>query len=440
MIDNTVDMNTRYEKSEASHRSARSLMPGGVSSPVRAFKAVGGTPVTVRSGQGAVVTDIDGNAYIDYIGSYGPLILGHSPEPVLAAINKAAARGTSFGMPTELETVLAQLIVDLVPSVKCVRFVNSGTEAVMSAIRLARSATGRPRIIKCTGCYHGHSDSLLVQAGSGAATLGTPSSAGVPESIVSNTVLVPYNDPPSVEAAFTRYPDEIAAMIVEPVAGNMGCVLPRDGYLSELRRLCDQYNALLIFDEVMTGFRLASGGAQQRYGVMPDLTCLGKVMGGGMPCAAYGGSEKIMRLVAPDGPMYQAGTLSGNPLAMAAGIATLEVLTDPGVYDQLEARTAQLESGLAQAAAMAGCPVSIALAGSMLCCFFSDNPVRNFEQATACRTDRFTAFFHAMLDSGIMIPPSQYECWFVSTAHEEPLISRTIEAAEPAFSAAARID
>lgn len=414
-------------------------MPGGVSSPVRAFKAVGRTPVTIRCGKGAQVTDVDGNTYIDYVGSYGPLILGHAPESVLAAITKAAAKGTSFGMPTEAESVLAQMVIDAVPSVELVRFVNSGTEAVMSAIRLARAATGKSKVIKCTGCYHGHADALLVEAGSGATTLGTPSSPGVPGEVTSHTLLVPFNDLDAVEQVLEANKGEVACMAVEPIGGNMGTVPPVEGYLQGLRELCDRFGVLLLFDEVMTGFRVDYGGAQKRYGVTPDLTCMGKVVGGGLPCAAYGGRADLMRQIAPDGPVYQAGTLSGNPLAMAAGIATLEALQDGSAYQQLEQISGMLEDGLRRAAGRAEVPVQVARVGSMICCFFADAEVTSYEQATQCRTDRFAAFFGAMLDAGIMLPPSQFETWFVSTAHDESCIKRTLEAAESAFAAAAAV-
>jgi glutamate-1-semialdehyde 2,1-aminomutase len=426
----------RYAQSTAAFDKARALMPGGVSSPVRAFKAVGRDPITVRCGKGAIVTDIDGNEYVDYILSYGPLILGHAEESVLAAISKAASRGASFGMPTEAETKLAQMVVDAVPSIEVVRFVNSGTEAVMSAIRLARGATGRAKVVKCTGCYHGHSDSLLVQAGSGATTLGVPSSPGVPESITSNTLLVPFNDLEAVREVFRGQAKDIACLVVEPIAGNMGVVPPTTGYLQGLRDLCDEFGVLLMFDEVMTGFRVAYGGAQALYGITPDLTCLGKVIGGGLPCAAYGGREDLMRQISPDGPIYQAGTLSGNPLAMAAGLATLEALQAPGVYEQLETTSATLEKGLREAANGAGVPVYITRVGSMLCVFFTDKPVTNYEQALTCRTDRYAAFFNAMLDGGVMLAPAQYEAWFVSTAHDAASIEKTIQVARTAFSQA----
>ncbi|MEX0745057.1 MAG: glutamate-1-semialdehyde 2,1-aminomutase [Phycisphaeraceae bacterium] len=430
----------RFRQSAQAFERACAVMPGGVSSPVRAFKAVGRTPVTVRSGRGATLTDIDGNEYLDYVGSYGPLILGHAPECVTVAISKAAAKGTTFGLTTEAEIALAQMVIDAIDSVQLVRFVNSGTEAVMSAIRLARAATGRARVVKCTGCYHGHSDALLVEAGSGAMTLGTPSSPGVPASITSQTLLVPYNDLDAVEQVFETQGDEVACFVVEPVAGNMGCVPPQENYLAGLRELCDRHGVLLIFDEVMTGFRVHYGGAQTLYGVKPDLTCLGKVVGGGMPCAAYGGRADLMGQIAPQGPVYQAGTLSGNPLAMAAGLATLETLRDEDGYGQLERVGGLLEDGLARAAGRAGVPVRVSRVGSMISVFFTDAEVTNYEQARQCRTDRFAAFFGVMLDEGVMLPPSQFETWFVSTAHDESCIKQTLEAAEAAFHAAAKLE
>ncbi len=442
MTSQAATQTNRYAQSATAFARAKALMPGGVSSPVRAYKAVGREPVTVRCGKGAIVTDIDGNEYIDYVLSYGPLILGHAEESVLAAISKAAGRGASFGMPTEAETQLAQVVINAVPSVEVVRFVNSGTEAVMSAIRLARGATGKPKVVKCTGCYHGHSDSLLVQAGSGATTLGVPSSPGVPEAITSNTLLIPYNDLDAVRSLFKEQAKDIACLVVEPIAGNMGCIPPAEGYLQGLRDLCDEHGVLLMFDEVMTGFRVAFGGAQSLYGITPDLTCLGKVIGGGLPCAAYGGREDLMRQIAPDGPIYQAGTLSGNPLAMAAGLATLEALQEDGVYEQLETNSAALETGLQKAASAAGVPISTTRVGSMLCVFFTDTPetpVTNYEQALNCRTDRFAAFFGAMLDNGVLLAPAQYEAWFLSTTHDEAAIDKTLEAAAEGFAAAAQI-
>lgn len=412
-------------------------MPGGVNSPVRAYKAVGRPPVTIASGAGATVTDVDGNTYIDYVGSYGPLILGHAPEAVRVALTKAAARGTSFGMPTEAENRLARRVVDAVPGVELVRFVNSGTEAVMSAIRLARAATGRDKVVKAIGCFHGHSDGLLVDAGSGAATLGVPSSPGIPAAVTDQTLLVPYNDAAAVGHVLAANEGQVAAIVIEPVAGNMGCIPPEASYLQALRDACDRHGVLLIFDEVMTGFRVAYGGAQTLYDIRPDLTCLGKVIGGGLPCAAYGGREDLMRQVAPDGPVYQSGTLSGNPLAMAAGLAMLDGLKEPGIYDQLEQTGASLAAGLRAAAARAGAEVTFNRVGSMLSCFFHPGPVTNFEQAAASRTDRFAAFFGVMLDAGVILPPSQFEAWFVSAAHDEATTARTVDAAEPAFAAAA---
>lgn len=426
----------RYAQSAAAHEKACQLMPGGVSSPVRSCKAVDCVPVTIVEGSGAWVKDLDGNRYVDYVGSYGPQILGHAHPAVVAAITRATSRGTSFGMPGEGETRLAERIIKAMPSIERVRFVNSGTEAVMSALRLARAATGRSRIIKCVGGYHGHSDGLLVQAGSGATTLGIPSSPGVPAAVTALTLLMPYNDLDAAQALFTAHGPDIAGILIEPVAGNMGCVPPEAGYLEGLRKLCDQYGALLIFDEVMTGFRVAFGGAQQIYGVTPDLTCLGKVMGGGMPCAAYGGREALMVQVAPEGPVYQAGTLSGNPVAMAAGLAMLEQLGEPGVYKQLEKTSARLADGLVAAAAKAGVAIQLNRVGSMLTPFFAANPVRNYAQATSSDTQAFARFFRAMLDHGVTLPPSQYEAWFVSLAHDDEAIDHTLAAAEKAFAAA----
>ena len=428
-------------ESESAFLKARQLMPGGVSSPVRAFKAVGGNPIFIQEGDGPNSTDIDGNTYIDYVGSYGPLIAGHANERVVAALSKAIGRGTSFGAPTESESQLASIIVSALPSVEMVRFVNSGTEATMSAIRLARAATGRDLIVKCIGCYHGHSDGLLVQAGSGALTLGTPSSPGIPQSIAACTLLAPYNDLWAAQELFEAHAGKIAAFLVEPVAGNMGVVPPADGYLQGLRKLCDAHGSLLIFDEVMTGFRVAWGGAQVRFDIKPDLTCLGKVIGGGLPCAAYAGPRKLMEMVSPSGAVYQAGTLSGNPLAMAGGIATLEILQEGGCYEALERRSAMLAEGLIDAASKAGVPLALNRVGSMLTPFFvkeQGQPVTNFAQATASDTQAFATFFHAMLDAGVYLPPSQYEALFVSLAHTDKVIEQTIEAAEEAFAAVAK--
>jgi glutamate-1-semialdehyde 2,1-aminomutase len=427
-----------FEASEEAFAKARLMMPGGVSSPVRAYNAVGGTPIFIKEGAGCIVKDLDGNSYIDFVSSYGPLIVGHANDRVVAALSKAIGRGTSFGAPTELETQLATRIIAALPSVEMIRFVNSGTEAAMSAIRLARAATKRDKIIKCIGCYHGHVDGLLVQAGSGALTLGTPSSPGIPASITSQTILVPYNDLAAAASAFEKYPGQIACFAVEPVAGNMGVVLPADGYLAGLRKLCDEHGSLLLMDEVMTGFRVAWGGAQTLYRVQPDITCLGKVIGGGLPVGAYGGSRKIMELVSPAGPVYQAGTLSGNPLAMSGGLETLEILSEPGVYAMLEERADMLAKGLLAEAEKAGIPLAVNRVGSMLTPFFIKNPtdkVENYTQATACDTQAYATFFHAMLAEGILLAPSQFEAMFVGTAHSTDHIEATIEAAGKAFGA-----
>ncbi|HEX4795339.1 MAG TPA: glutamate-1-semialdehyde 2,1-aminomutase [Humisphaera sp.] len=430
----------RILNSESLFEKARLIMPGGVSSPVRAFAAVGGTPLFIREAEGCLIKDVDGNQYIDYVGSYGPLIAGHANERVVAALSKAIGRGTSYGAPTEGEVQLATIITSALPAVEMVRFVNSGTEATMSAIRLARAATGRDLVIKCIGCYHGHVDGLLVQAGSGALTLGTPSSPGIPKSITSNTVLVHYNDLASARAAFEKYAGQIAAFLVEPVAGNMGVVVPANGYLEGLRALCDQHGALLVFDEVMTGFRVTWGGAQIRYNIKPDLTCLGKVIGGGLPCAAYGGSRRLMEMISPAGPVYQAGTLSGNPLAMAGGIATLEILQEPGAYEALERRSAMLAEGLIDVANAAGVPMTLNRVGSMLTPFFASSkgqPVNNFAEATSSNTKAYATFFHAMLANGVYLAPSQYEAMFVGLAHTDQIIEQTIHAAEKALAAVA---
>lgn len=426
-----------YANSEAAFLKARQVMPGGVSSPVRAFKAVGGTPLFIKEAEGALIKDIDGNTFVDYVGSYGPMIVGHANEQVVAALSKALGRGTSFGAPTELEAQLATTIVDALPSVEMVRFVNSGTEATMSAVRLARAATGRDLIVKCIGGYHGHADSFLVSAGSGALTLGTPSSPGVPASTTGATLLVHFNDLDQTRSLFEHYKGQIAAILVEPVAGNMGVVVPADGYLQGLRDLCTEHGVLLIFDEVMTGFRVAWGGAQTRYNVQPDLTTLGKVIGGGLPVGAYAGPKRLMEMISPAGPVYQAGTLSGNPLAMSAGIATLEVLHEDSAFDVLEKRSATLAEGLADAAKEAEVPVTINRVGSMLTPFFTPGPVTNFAQATASDTAAFGTFFHAMLKNGVYLPPSQYEAWFVGLGHTDDLIEQTIRAAKKSFQAVA---
>ncbi|MDP9175293.1 MAG: glutamate-1-semialdehyde 2,1-aminomutase [Planctomycetota bacterium] len=422
--------------SEAAFQKARQVMPGGVSSPVRAYKAVGGTPVFLKEGHGCTVRDLDGNSYIDYVASYGPLIVGHANERVVAALSKAIGRGSTFGAPTECETQLASTIISAIPSVEMVRFVNSGTEAVMSAIRLARAATSRDKIIKCIGGYHGHADSLLVEAGSGALTLGTPSSPGIPASVTSQTIVVPYNDLFAAQAAFEQYKDQIAGFLVEPVAGNMGVVQPAPDYLQGLRDLCDRHQTLLIMDEVMTGFRVAWGGAQIKYGVNADITCLGKIIGGGMPVGAYGGSRRLMELISPAGPVYQAGTLSGNPVAMNSGLATLEILKEPGVYETLEECSAALEKGLRAAADSAGVPLVVNRVSSMLTPFFvkqGGDVVTNFTQATSCDLQSYATFFHAMIDQGVLLAPSQYEAMFVGLTHSRDHIHQTVLAAERAM-------
>jgi glutamate-1-semialdehyde 2,1-aminomutase len=423
-------------RSQELFERAKAVIPGGVSSPVRAFKAVGGTPLFVARAEGARFQDEDGRSFVDYVGSWGPMILGHAHPVVLEAIRGAASRGTSFGAPCVLEVELAEKVVRHVPSVEKVRFVSSGTEATMSALRVARGFTSRRKILKFDGCYHGHADSLLVSAGSGVATLGIPGSPGVPEGTVADTLVVPYNDVPAVERAVAAHGDDLAAIIVEPVCGNMGTVAPEAGYLEALREITRRNRTVLIFDEVMTGFRLALGGAQQVYGIRPDMTCLGKIIGGGLPAAAYGGRADIMATVAPEGPVYQAGTLSGNPLAMAAGAALLDLLARPGTYETLEARSARLEEGLRQAARDASATVTINRVGSMITVFFCAGPVVDYATAKASDTKRFGRFFHAMLERGVYLPPAQFEAAFVSLAHGEAEIDLTVAAAGEAFRAA----
>lgn len=421
-------MTRTIQRSIDLYAEAKQFIPGGVNSPVRAFQSVGGNPLFITKGEGSRITDVDGNTYIDYIGSWGPLILGHAHPRVLAAIQEAAVAGTSFGAPTEREIEMAKLVCERVPSVEVVRMVNSGTEATMSALRLARGYTGRNKIIKFAGCYHGHADSLLIKAGSGVTTLGLPDSPGVPEATAAQTIIVSYNDLDGVKQVFAEHGDDVAAVIVEPVAGNMGVVPPLPGFLEGLREITQQYGSLLIFDEVMTGFRVALGGAQQLYGITPDLTTMGKVIGGGLPVGAFGGRREIMEMIAPTGPIYQAGTLSGNPLAMAAGLATLQELGKPGVYEQLEARSARLAEGLAENARKLGIPHTVNRVGSMVCLFFTDTPVVDFATAKTSDLKRFAAYFHNLLDEGVMIPPSQFEGMFVSVAHSEEDIERTIAA------------
>ncbi len=414
--------------------AAERVLVGGVNSPVRAFGAVGGVPVFLARGQGAVVTDLDGRRYIDYVGAWGPLILGHCDERVQAAASKVLTKGWSFGTPTEGETRLAEAIVADVPSIEQIRLVNSGTEATMSAIRLARGYTRRDLIVKCAGCYHGHADALLVQAGSGALTFGVPSSAGVPAGAVMDTRVIPYNDLTAARSLFEKDGSRIAGVLIEPVAGNMGCVPPTEGYLSGLRALCDAHGALLIFDEVMTGYRLGLGGAQEVFGVRPDLTCLGKIIGGGLPVGAYGGRATIMESLSPVGPVYQAGTMAGNPLAMATGLATIEALHEPGVYEQLEEASAHLAEGLAAAAREAGLPFCVNRVGSMVGVFFQDGPVTDLDTASLSDTQGYARLFHAMLRRGVYLPPSQFETMFVSLAHSDAQIDETIAAARDALS------
>lgn len=415
------------------YERAKKVLPGGVNSPVRSARAVGTHPIFVREAKGAWIWDEDGNRYIDYVCSWGPLILGHSHPDIVRAIREVAEKGTSYGIPCKLEVEMAEQVVKMVPSVEVIRFVNSGTEAVMSAIRLARGVTGRKKIIKFDGCYHGHADALLVKAGSGVATFGVPGSAGVPEEVVAQTIVLPYNDLNAFETTMGEQGKEIAAVIVEPVAGNMGVVPPVDGFLEGLKRLCEKYGALLIFDEVITGFRLAPGGAQEYYKIFPDITCLGKIIGGGLPVGAYGASREIMKHVAPDGPVYQAGTLSGNPLAMAAGLATLKILENGEIYKELDEKAAYLEKGLKEVSSRIGISVTLQRVGSMGCGFFTDRPVRNFDEAKSCNVEAYGAFFRAMLDRGIYLAPSQFEAFFVSTAHTREDLDFTIEAAEEAL-------
>ncbi|MEK4825290.1 glutamate-1-semialdehyde 2,1-aminomutase [Niallia sp. FSL W8-0951] len=422
-----------YQKSEAAYKEAVELMPGGVNSPVRAFKSVKRNPVFMEAGKGSKIFDIDGNEYIDYVLSWGPLILGHADDRVVEGIKKVAEKGTSFGAPTLIENELAALVKERVPSIEIVRMVSSGTEATMSAIRLARGYTGRNKILKFEGCYHGHGDSLLIKAGSGVATLGLPDSPGVPESVAANTITVAYNDLESVKYAFSMYGEDIAAIIAEPVAGNMGVVPPKPGFLQGLRDVTTEYGALLIFDEVMTGFRVDYGCAQGYFGITPDITCLGKVIGGGLPVGAYGGKAEIMNQIAPSGPIYQAGTLSGNPLAMTAGFETISQLTKD-TYKEFIRKADRLEEGLKAAAAKYEIPFTVNRAGSMIGFFFTNEDVKDYESAKTSNLDYFAAFYNSMLEHGVFLPPSQFEGMFLSTALSDEDIEHTILAAEQAFS------
>ncbi|CAN5617695.1 glutamate-1-semialdehyde 2,1-aminomutase [soil metagenome] len=412
---------------------ARQLLPGGVDSPVRAFGAVGGTPRFIAAASGSRITDVDGNTCIDYVGSWGPMIAGHANPAVVEAVQQAAAKGTSYGAPTEGENELAALVIDRFPGIEKVRFVSSGTEAAMSAVRLARAVTGRDLIVKFDGCYHGHADSMLVAAGSGVMTFGQPDSPGVPEALARLTLSIPFNDVDAVEQVFEANGDQIAALLVEPIAGNMGVIPPFNGFLESLRDITRQHGALLVFDEVITGCRVARGGAQELYGVTPDLTILGKIIGGGLPVAAYGGPEDLMDQLSPVGSVYQAGTLSGNPLAMAAGIETLKLLDESEVYASLEASAQHLTSGLANAASQAGVPVQLQRVGSMMTMFFSDRPATDYATARAADTDRYASYFHAMLDRGIAFAPSQFECGFLSTSHTRADLDATVAAAAEAL-------
>jgi glutamate-1-semialdehyde 2,1-aminomutase len=415
------------KQSDQLFQRAQEVIPGGVNSPVRAFRGVGGTPPFIEMAQGARIFDADNLQYIDCVGSWGPMILGHGHRYVVEAVKKAATRGFSFGAPTAAEIELAELVIQAVPSIEMLRLVNSGTEATMSALRLARAATGRNKIVKFDGGYHGHVDSLLVKAGSGGATFNLPDSAGVPKDVTALTLSVPYNDLEAVRAAMKEHGSDVAAIIVEPVAGNMGCIPPKDGFLQGLREVCDEHGALLILDEVMTGFRVAYGGAQARYEIKPDITTLGKIIGGGMPIGAYGGSRKLMEMVSPLGPMYQAGTLSGNPVAVAAGRATLSVLRNSSIYDDLEERSAEFENGVRASAEKHNVPITFNRVGSMWTLFFNDAPVTDFESANKSNREKFARFFHLMLGEGVYLPPSQLEAAFFSAAHAKKDILQLIE-------------
>ncbi|WP_349921117.1 glutamate-1-semialdehyde 2,1-aminomutase [Aeromonas veronii] len=421
-------------KSDQLFEQARQTIPGGVNSPVRAFNGVGGTPRFIESADGAYLYDVDGQAYVDYIGSWGPMLLGHNHPAIKAAVIQAVEKGLSYGAPTEIEVRMAEKVRQLVPSMEQVRMVNSGTEATMSAIRLARGYTGRDKIVKFEGCYHGHADSLLVKAGSGALTLGQPNSPGVPADFAKHTLTCVFNDLDSVRDVFAQYASDIACIIVEPVAGNMNCIPPMPGFLEGLRAICDEAGALLILDEVMTGFRVALGGAQGHYNIDPDLTTLGKIIGAGMPVGAFGGKKKVMQHIAPTGPVYQAGTLSGNPVAMAAGLAMLDLLQEPGLYARLDAKTAQIAEGLKAAAAKHGIPLAVTQVGGMFGFFFTDEAeITRYEQVTRCDMERFKRFYHLMLEEGVYLAPSAYEAGFLSLAHGDKEIAHTLAAAERSF-------
>jgi glutamate-1-semialdehyde 2,1-aminomutase len=423
----------KTDRSAELFERAIELIPGGVNSPVRAFRGVGGSPRFIKSARGATMLDVDGHTYIDYVGSWGPMILGHADEEVIDALRDALARGTSYGAPTELEIEIAEEIIEAVPSIEMVRMVNSGTEATMSAIRLARGVTSRNKLVKFEGCYHGHGDSLLVKAGSGVATLGLPDSPGVPATLAQNTLTVAFNDPTALAEVFDTHGADIAAVIIEPVVGNMGCVPPQADFLAKVREITRKHGALLIFDEVMTGFRVARGGAQKLYNVHPDITTLGKIIGGGLPVGAYGASREIMNNVAPAGNIYQAGTLSGNPLAMTAGLVTLKRLRDPSVYEQLERAGKRLCDGMTEAARGAGVETVTNRVGSMFTTFFTNQPVTDWASAAKASRETYGKFFHAMLDRGIYLAPSQFEAGFIGLAHTDELLDRTIEAARGAF-------
>ena len=419
------------QKSETLFARAKLHIPGGVNSPVRVFKAVGGTPPFISKADGPYIYDVDGKRYIDYVQSWGPMVLGHNHPVIRQAVIDAAANGLSFGAPTDAEVLMAEKVSELVPSMEVLRMVNSGTEATMSAIRLARGFTGRDKILKFEGCYHGHADALLVKAGSGALTFGVPSSPGIPADYAKHTLTADYNDLISVANAFKQYPEDIACIIVEPVAGNMNCIPPVDGFLQGLREICNKYGALLIFDEVMTGFRVSRGGAQEKYKIKPDLTCLGKVIGGGMPVGAFGGKTEIMRHISPDGPVYQAGTLSGNPVAMAAGLASLGEIEKDGLYEQLSRSTKNLAEGIKKVANKHGIPMSVNYTGSMFGIFFTDvERVTNYQQATNCNLEQFNLFYHGMLEHGVYFAPASYEGGFVSAAHTDEIVQQTLDIAD----------